>query len=64
MAKIWARIHETIDRHGIAGLVSVIDSAGSVPRESGARSLVEIRTDAAETAALMRERPGYAPSGR
>jgi xanthine dehydrogenase accessory factor len=41
MAKIWARIHETIDRHGIAGLVSVIDSAGSVPRESGARIVVQ-----------------------
>jgi xanthine dehydrogenase accessory factor len=41
MAKVWARIHETIERHGIAGLVSVIDSAGSVPRESGARIVVQ-----------------------
>ena len=41
MAKVWARIHETIERHGIAGLVSVVDSAGSVPRESGARIVVQ-----------------------
>jgi xanthine dehydrogenase accessory factor len=41
MAKVWARIHETIERHGIAGLVSVIDSAGSVPRESGARIVIQ-----------------------
>src|SRR3984957_1580403 len=37
MANVWARIRETVERHGSAGLVSVIDSAGSVPRESGAR---------------------------
>jgi xanthine dehydrogenase accessory factor len=37
MAKVWARIRETIDRQGRAGLLSVIDTAGSVPRESGAR---------------------------
>jgi xanthine dehydrogenase accessory factor len=37
MAKVWARIRETIERHGRAGLVSVVGSAGSVPRESGAR---------------------------
>jgi xanthine dehydrogenase accessory factor len=37
MAKVWARIRETIERDGSAGLVSVVGSAGSVPRESGAR---------------------------
>ncbi len=41
MAKVWARIHETIERHGIAALVSVIDSLGSVPRESGARIILQ-----------------------
>jgi xanthine dehydrogenase accessory factor len=45
MANIWARIRETIERHGIAALVSVIDSAGSVPRESGAR--IVLRPDEA-----------------
>jgi xanthine dehydrogenase accessory factor len=40
MANVWARIRETVERHGSAGLVSVIDSAGSVPRESGARLVV------------------------
>ncbi len=40
MANVWTRIRETIERHGSAGLVSVIDSAGSVPRESGARIVV------------------------
>ncbi len=37
MAKVWTRIRETIERHGAAGLVSVVGAAGSVPRESGAR---------------------------
>jgi len=37
MAKVWARIRETIERYGAAGLLSVIDAAGSVPRDSGAR---------------------------
>jgi xanthine dehydrogenase accessory factor len=45
MASIWARIRETVERHGIAALVSVIDSAGSVPRESGAR--IVLRPDEA-----------------
>jgi xanthine dehydrogenase accessory factor len=43
MAKVWARIRDTIERHGSAGLLSVIDTAGSVPRESGAR--VVLRPD-------------------
>ncbi len=37
MAKVWTRIRETIERHGAAGLVSVVGAAGSVPRGSGAR---------------------------
>jgi xanthine dehydrogenase accessory factor len=37
MAKVWARIRETIERHGAAGLLSVVGAAGSVPRETGAR---------------------------
>src|SRR5277367_5785176 len=37
MAKVWTRIRETIERHGAAGLISVVGAAGSVPRESGAR---------------------------
>src|SRR5271167_4832116 len=41
MAKVWARIRETIERHGSAGLVSVVDWAGSVPRESGARIVLQ-----------------------
>jgi xanthine dehydrogenase accessory factor len=40
MANVWTRIRETVERHGSAGLLSVIDSAGSVPRESGARIVV------------------------
>jgi xanthine dehydrogenase accessory factor len=43
MAKVWARIRETIERHGSAALVSVVGAAGSVPRESGAR--VVLRPD-------------------
>jgi xanthine dehydrogenase accessory factor len=45
MANVWARIRETVERHRLAALVSVIDSAGSVPRESGAR--VVVRPDGA-----------------
>ena len=37
MAKVWASIRKTIERHGSAGLVSVVDAAGSVPRGTGAR---------------------------
>src|SRR6202050_1264365 len=37
MAKVWARIRETMERHGSAALVSIVGAAGSVPRESGAR---------------------------
>jgi len=43
MAKVWARIRETIERYGSAGLVSVVRAAGSVPREAGAR--VVLRPD-------------------
>jgi len=41
MAKVWARIRETIERHGTAGLISVIGAAGSVPRETGARIVLQ-----------------------
>jgi xanthine dehydrogenase accessory factor len=41
MAKIWGRIRETIERHGTAGLLSVVDVAGSVPREAGARIVLQ-----------------------
>ena len=41
MAKVWARIRETIERDGAAALVSVIGSAGSVPRETGARIVLQ-----------------------
>jgi len=41
MAKVWARIRETIERHGSAGLLSIVDVAGSVPRESGARIVLQ-----------------------
>ncbi len=41
MAKVWARIRETIERHGSAGLLSVVGAAGSVPRETGARIVLQ-----------------------
>ncbi len=41
MAKVWARIRETIERHGAAGLISVVGAAGSVPREAGARVVLQ-----------------------
>jgi xanthine dehydrogenase accessory factor len=41
MAKVWARIRETIERHGAAGLLSVVGAAGSVPRETGARIVLQ-----------------------
>ena len=41
MAKVWARIRETIERHGNAGLLSVVGAAGSVPRETGARIVLQ-----------------------
>lgn len=41
MAKVWARIRESIERHGSAALVSVVGAAGSVPRESGARIVLQ-----------------------
>jgi xanthine dehydrogenase accessory factor len=37
MAKVWGRIRETIERHGRTALISIIDAAGSAPREPGAR---------------------------
>src|ERR1700733_10912712 len=41
MAKVWVRIRQTIERHGAAGLISVIGAAGSVPRETGARIVLQ-----------------------
>ena len=41
MAKVWTRIRQTIERHGSAALLSVVDAAGSVPRESGARIVLQ-----------------------
>jgi xanthine dehydrogenase accessory factor len=41
MAKVWGRIRETLAQHGNAALLSVIDTAGSVPRESGARIVLQ-----------------------
>src|SRR5271155_1222246 len=41
MAKVWTRIRETIERHGAAGLISVVGAAGSVPRETGARIVLQ-----------------------
>jgi xanthine dehydrogenase accessory factor len=41
MAKIWSRIRETIERQGSAGLISVVGAAGSVPREAGARIVLQ-----------------------
>lgn len=41
MAKVWAQIRETIERHGAAGLLSVVGVAGSAPRETGARIVLQ-----------------------
>jgi xanthine dehydrogenase accessory factor len=41
MAKIWTRIRQTLERHGSAALLSVVGAAGSVPRESGARIVLQ-----------------------
>ena len=41
MAKVWTRIRQTIERHGSAALLSVVGAAGSVPRESGARIVLQ-----------------------
>ena len=45
MARVWARIRETIERHGKAGLISVVGAAGSVPREAGARIVLQPNGD-------------------
>jgi len=41
MAKVWVRIRETVERHGSAGLISVVGASGSVPREAGARIVLQ-----------------------
>jgi xanthine dehydrogenase accessory factor len=45
MAKVWAPIRETIERHSAAGLLSVIGDAGSVPRQTGARIVLQPNGD-------------------
>lgn len=37
MTAVWARMLETIDAQGAAALVGIVSTAGSVPREAGAR---------------------------
>jgi xanthine dehydrogenase accessory factor len=41
MRKVWQQIRESIERHGRAALVSVVDVAGSAPRDTGARMIVQ-----------------------
>jgi xanthine dehydrogenase accessory factor len=41
MAKVWTRIRQTIERHGSAALLSAVCAAGSVPRGSGARIILQ-----------------------
>jgi xanthine dehydrogenase accessory factor len=41
MAKVWPRIRDSIERHGAAGLLSVVGAAGSVPRGAGARIVLQ-----------------------
>jgi hypothetical protein len=41
MAKVWTHIRETIEQHGSAALLSVVAAAGSVPRERGARIVLQ-----------------------
>ena len=41
MAKVWTRIRQTIERHGSAALLSAVGAAGSLPRESGARIVLQ-----------------------
>ena len=41
MAKVWTRIRQTIERRGSAALLSAVGAAGSVPRESGARIVLQ-----------------------
>jgi len=42
MAKVWTRIRQTIERRGSAALLSAVGAAGSVPRESGARIVLQV----------------------
>ena len=42
MAKVWGpAFRQTIERHGSAALLSAVCAAGSVPRESGARIVLQ-----------------------
>ena len=38
--RVWSRLLEAIDRHGGAAMVTVAATAGSAPREAGARMIV------------------------
>lgn len=38
--QVWARLVESLDRHGQAALVTVVSTKGSAPREAGARLIV------------------------
>src|SRR5581483_8050488 len=37
MSNVWTRIRETVEQQGSAALLSVVGTAGSAPRETGAR---------------------------
>jgi xanthine dehydrogenase accessory factor len=40
MMRVWARLRESLDRHGRAAMVTVVSTKGSAPREAGARLVV------------------------
>lgn len=40
MSGIWTRLRETVERHGSAALAGIVATAGSTPREAGARMVV------------------------
>jgi xanthine dehydrogenase accessory factor len=37
---VWARLVESLDRHGRAAMITVVSTKGSAPREAGARLIV------------------------
>jgi xanthine dehydrogenase accessory factor len=38
--RVWARLHDALERYGKAAMVTVVSTKGSVPREAGARLVV------------------------
>lgn len=40
MMRIWARLQESLKRHGRAAMVTLVSTKGSAPREAGARLVV------------------------